>query len=213
MGSTIKAAIADRGTTISDVASQIGLSFDQLSNIINGRTKLTPKIAEGLRVALDKPNGWPLYRLPEVEAIPMAELPLLGGASAGMGGSAVDGGSEPILVPANMAGPKRSAWIADGTSGWPHIHPGDIIVIQQSVHPKNRKVNLFANADRELSVKQFVYREGVLFAHSFNPSFEDYVVDPNATTIIGFMVGLYGKRGSGELILVDSNGIDFDDFA
>lgn len=198
MGLAIKAAIVDRGTTISDLANKVGMSFDQLSNVINGRTKLSPKTAERLRTALDKPEGWPFYRLQEIEGIPMAEIPLLGGASAGYGGSAADGGSEPVLVPSNMAGPKRSAWVADGLSGWPHIHPGDLIVIQQSVHPKNRKVNLFANADRELSVKQFLYRDGVLFAHSFNPTFEDFVVDPQTCTIIGFMVGLYGKRGGGE---------------
>jgi SOS-response transcriptional repressor LexA len=210
IGLAIKAGLAEAKISITDAAPTIGLTYHQLSNIINGRTKPDLDAMEQLRKKLGKPRGWPFQAdlvLRSLAGTPLAELPIVGVAAAGAG-TTKDRSEDSMLVPAHITGPGRRGYIAEGISMLPHIYPDDTLVIKESTTPKKRKVSLILDESGP-RLKEIVYQGSDVILHSYNPNFPDEVLSTH-TQLLGYVVGLYRIDGSRETILHDPEGLVFE---
>lgn len=203
MGSLIKVAIVDRGRTITDVAESIGLTYDQLSNIINGRKKLSTPIAEQLRVELERPEGWPYVELAgNFTSVPFAELRILGSVSAGDGADAYDESSMP--VPMTLVTDDRVGWIVSGDSMLPFLQEGDIAVFKEARVPRLGFPNLVRTKDGQYRAKIVKFDGSQYTLHSLNQS---YSPEPGEVEWKGYLVGIYRTAGSFEMMLHDAGGL------
>lgn len=224
LSAALKAAfsLARPRRTISEVAPRIGLTYDVLSNILNGRTRADSEIVERLRRELGKPKGWPYSdlaavaregehgRIVSLAGTPLVSLPVIGRVSAGPGEANVDMPVDEVYVPESIAQMGGYGWEVAGDSMMPDLEPGDVLTFKECRRPR-RGIMLLRSADREDRVKEVLWTADEWTLRSRNPA---YPPEPLGTTeLLGLWVGFYRRRGTREIALGDSEGLDLPLFA
>lgn len=204
MGTAIKTAIVERGRTITEVAESIGLTYDMLSNIINGRTKAKAPLLEKMRMELRQPDGWPFVtQTGNLAQMPLGELRVLGKVAAG-GGATSDIDEYEMPVPITLCGPDRVGWIVEGDSMYPFLQEGDLAVFKASVAPKINYPNLVRTPTGEYRTKMIRHGGKGYLLHSINPEYSD---EPASVEYKGVLVGIYRSIGMREEMVHDPSGL------
>ena len=210
MGNVIKTAIisAEPRRTVAQVAASVGVSYNVLNNVLNGRTKPPTDLVESIRKELGLPKGWPFEEeLLPIKGIPLVRIELMGKVMAGSGSDVYESGDatgEGVVVPANLGGPDKGALVIEGDSMFPLLHPGDVAVFRKSHVPKLGCPCVVRTKDGKLRVK-VVGHDGTGYTFtSLNPA---YPADKNGKQMLGFLIGIYRTVGSREEITIDESGI------
>lgn len=209
MGLAVKMAIeGSEYRSISRFARELGESRDKLYNRIMGRTSMDEPTLKRIRALLGKPTDWPYSEVSEsrpLERMPMAPIQIVGTAMAGPGDESNDP-NESIMVPAHMARVDSRAFIVENDSMFPHLMPGDVVIIQQRKVPRFNRVNLFYDENGKPRLKELRQKGGRMIAHSYNP---DYADEAARGDIAGMLIGVYRVQGFREEMYFDPEGLEF----
>ena len=137
--------------------------------------------------------------------LPMAQVPIIGRASAGPGLANVDPDESSIWVPMNLAQIGGVGWMVDGESMMPALEPGDIALFREHRQPKRGYTFLVRTPDREERVKIMDWDGTQWILKSLNPSFAPEPVAGHE--LLGFLIGWYKVRGTREDIASDPAGL------
>jgi SOS-response transcriptional repressor LexA len=217
----IKAAIltATPRTSFTRLAPKIGMTYDRLNNIANGRTVPTEEDVNRIRSGLRLPKTWP-YDTVRVDGVMpgekvslagtrMGELPIAGSAAAGAGLWNVDVERKVVQVPHRLAEISDQGYIVDGDSMMPYLHEGYACGFKKRAKPKHGHIFLLKHDRDGYMVKGLVYDRGDWYVSSYNPSYPKVLLPAN-TQIVGILVGYYGTKGTRELMEIDPEGLVFE---
>jgi SOS-response transcriptional repressor LexA len=211
-------ALAKPRRTITQVAPRIGVSYDVLSNVLNGRTKPDSDLVERLRKELGKPKGWPFTDLAQagrsgnaegqvvsLAGTPLVEIPVVGKVAAGEGEHNIDPDLKTIWVPEPVARMGGYGWEVEGDSMMPDLYPGDVLVFKERRTPKRGYPMLIRTEDREDRVKIIDWQDGEWQMSSRNQRYPQEPLD--GTQLMGLLVGFYRYSRTREIILTDPDGL------
>lgn len=139
----------------------------------------------------------------KLAAIPMAQVPLVGKASAGPGSTA-EGDDDFLSVPVHMAREGACGYIVEGDSMLPWLQPGDALVAMEHPQPKLNYAFLIRRPSGEVSVKVLKWDRGQIVYRSVNPSYKDE--DPTGI-LMGYVIGIYRVEGTHEKMEFDPSGL------
>lgn len=214
----IKGAIATSKprTTMLALAPKVGLTYDKLNNIVNGRTKPTDDVIAKIRDELHLPGTWPYETLRTDGAKPgervsvagtaLYPIRVTGAASAGAGLWNVDVERRKVYVPERLAQIGTDAYIVDGDSMMPMLQEHDVAVLKPRHSPRHGYVFLFKMADGSYRLKATVFDRGDWYLASMNRRYKPELVPPGAQ-IVGMMVGFYSIQGTRERMELDPDGL------
>jgi phage repressor protein C with HTH and peptisase S24 domain len=196
------------------LALELGLSYNQLVNMLTGRTKIPTEIAEAFRQRFSLPTNWlgtnPDNLIPvSVGGTPMARVKIVGSASAGPGITNVDVSEDEILVPERLANLGGIGFIVDGDSMMPALQPGDVTLFREARVPIPGYPFLIKTDSAEYKIKVLVYAAGTWNLSSLNPTYQTKPL-AEGDEIVGILVGWYRSRGSRETMDSDPNGLRLD---
>lgn len=193
------------------IASELGVSYDILNNLANGRTKPAkhPDVITALRKRFKKPDSWP-YSEVSTPSIPVSQsevaMPYAGKISAGVKVDWTDPyESEDFeFVPSSMTGKGRFSCRIDGDSMFDLLHPDDLCVFQSHMTPRLGLVVLYRHHDMTATIKQLKHDGTKFLLHPLNPAYEDCEAEGRC---IGYLVGVIRRWGTREITVYDPQGI------
>ena len=139
-----------------------------------------------------------------VRPMPMVRIPVVGHVSAGPGADAAEIEKE-LYIPADMAPvPGVTAYVAEGDSMMPWIHPGDIVIIRPHQTERLGFAFLVERADGSYSLKMLAHDGQDWELRSLNPKYEP---ERSHARLIGYVIGIYRLSGTTEITMLDSAGL------
>ena len=124
--------------------------------------------------------------------------------SAGPGADAAEIEKE-LYIPADMAPvPGVTAYVAEGDSMMPWIHPGDIVIIRPHQTERLGFAFLVERADGSYSLKMLAHDGQDWELRSLNPKYEP---ERSHARLIGYVIGIYRLSGTTEITMLDSAGL------
>ncbi len=196
------------------LAERIGVSYNQLNNVIHGRTKpVEGKVIAGLRKELNMPKTWPFEFTPgltrvSLGGLPMTPIPVVGSASAGEGAHNVDPDERIIYVPESLAKIGGVGFLVDGESMMPRLEPGDIAIFREHRVPKLKYAFLVKSPNGEFRVKNIGWDGEQWVLKSLNRAYGDEPLGSHE--LIGYLIGWYKARGTRETMDSDPSGLILD---
>lgn len=212
----VKGAVASARprVTAARIAKAVGqpeVTDDVVSNMLNGRTKLSRDVAETVRKLLEKPAGWPWSELYAAQGkvslagTPLTAIPVVGTVGAGPGTYNVDYDERTIWVPANLANIGGLGFVVDGDSMMPVLEEGTIAIFREWRQPKRGYPFLVRLRDGSLVVKNVEWREGAWVLESINQMYKPIPMD--GASLLGYLIGWYKSNGTRESTDSDPNGL------
>lgn len=227
LSTALRLAIAQQTPrlTITQLASEIGISYDRLRNMVDGTTRPPMDVIHKVRKALRLPSNWPEVEfavdktvgapsgttrsvegvLVSLAGTPLASIPIVGTVSAGEGRHNVDSEQEQVWVPDRLAQLGSLGWIVEGDSMMPALQPGDVAVFKESRSPRKGLCFLVKDERLGLRVKNLNWKNGEWVLESLNPKYPDEPLYMHQ--LQGVLVGWYRNAGSRETIDSDPNGL------
>jgi SOS-response transcriptional repressor LexA len=211
----VKAAIATSGRSYEEIASALGMTRFQLSNVANKRTHPKPAFLDALRRELGKPPTWPYDTLAgspkpgqrvSLAGTALVGVKVIGTVSAGGGIWNVDVERRTVYVPEQLAKLGDVGFIIDGDSMMPFLHEGDTAVFAERRKPRHGFPFLVRMPDRGDKVKFMVYDRGEWYMVSLNPAYPPERLADGAE-IIGILMGFYRVEGTEEIMRLNSDGL------
>jgi SOS-response transcriptional repressor LexA len=140
----------------------------------------------------------------QVRTMPMVKVPVVGHVSAGPGADPHEI-QDDVYVPAHMApGPGLCAYVAEGDSMMPWIHPGDIVIIRPHQTERLGFAFLVERADGTSSLKMLGHDGTDWELRSLNPKYEP---ERQPARLVGYVIGIYRLSGTTEYTMLDANGL------
>lgn len=209
---------------IKDLAKQLEVSEHVLNNHLYDRTPWRTELIERIRIALNKPVGWPYSDQAVIvggQAVfetrsdfgangtvmrpvipgPVVLVPLVGRAGAGPvpvdPDTYLEDPEAGVLVPAEYALGDCSAVYAEGDSLLPLIQPGDKLVFRNTPRPRvNRIVAVRQALDATHPIVKELRQNGrELLLCSFNPTYKPLKMN-DGDTMLGYLTAVLSADGT-----------------
>jgi SOS-response transcriptional repressor LexA len=202
--------------TMAELAPKLGITYTQLNNIANKRTKPSPEIVARIRAELRLPKTWPesakrhdglvAGQRVSLAGTPMDEVPIVGSVAAGVGLWNVDVERRRALVPIRLKELGSIGFVVDGDSMMPWLQEFDIAVFRERRKPLHRRAFLVQMPDGQDRVKFTFFERGDWYLVSMNPAYPPELMQPG-TVIVGMLVGFFRVRGTRETMESDIEGL------
>lgn len=207
MAVALKRAIVESPYTFEEVAGLIGgISYDQLNNMANGRTKVKDDVLKSVKKLLNLPPAWPHMEQPlSVAGTPLAPVQVVGAVAAGYDAYTVDPDEHTIFVPETLANLGGLGWVVDGDSMMPDLKPGMVAIFKEHRSPLEGLTFLVQGKDGGLRVKTLDWRSNAWHLVSTNPAYPAEFLGEYA--LLGYLIGWYQVRGKRETLDSDPDGL------
>ena len=195
--------------TQEELASLLGISRIRWSRYEYGHSRIPEHLADKMREVAATQN-MSVSELHPASLLfgTMAEIPVAGRASAGLGETNVDSDLQPIWVPQSLANLGGIGFLIDGESMMPALQPGDVAVFKGNNTPRQGFTFLVKTPGDEYRCKNLEWRNNEWTLVSLNKSYPAERL--GSSQVLGILVGWYRSIGTYEKLEADPHGLRLD---